>query len=99
MLTVEANERLTRVSPGTPMGELMRRYWHPIAATSQVEAHATRPIRLLGENLVLYKDRQGRLGLIGDRCPHRKVHMIYGGEIGSDPISPTSVSQGSPDSS
>ncbi len=78
VLTVEENERLTRVGPGTPMGHLMRRYWQPIVAVSQMETHATRPIRLLGENLVLYKDRQGRLGLIGDRCPHRKVNMIYG---------------------
>ena len=78
MLTAEENERLTRVGPGTPMGNLMRRYWQPIAASSQMEEHATRPIRLLGEDLVLYKDKGGRLGLIGDRCAHRKVNMIYG---------------------
>ncbi|MCH8351500.1 MAG: Rieske 2Fe-2S domain-containing protein [Chloroflexi bacterium] len=78
MLTAEENERLTRVGPGTPMGNLMRRYWQPIAAMSQLEDRATRPIRLLGENLVLYKDRRGRLGLIGDQCPHRKVNMVYG---------------------
>ena len=78
MLTAEENERLTRVGAGTPMGELMRRYWQPIAATSQLDAHPTKPIRVLGEDLVLYKDRQGRLGLIGDRCPHRSVKMVYG---------------------
>ena len=78
MLTAEENERLTRVGPGTPMGALMRRYWQPIAAVSQMEHHSTRPVRLLGENLVLFKDRQGRFGLIGDRCPHRNVNMIYG---------------------
>jgi 5,5'-dehydrodivanillate O-demethylase len=78
MLTVEENERLTRVGPGTPMGALMRRYWHPIAAVSQMQGQATRPVRLLGESLVLYQDRQGRFGLIADRCPHRNVNMIYG---------------------
>ena len=78
MLTAEENERLTRVGPGTPMGNLMRCYWQPIAAASQLETQPTRPIRLLGENLVLYKDRQGRYGLIGDRCPHRRVNMVYG---------------------
>ena len=78
MLTAEENERLTRVGPGTPMGALMRRYWQPIAALSQMQDNATRPIRLLGENLVLYKDRSGQLGLIADRCPHRNVNMIYG---------------------
>jgi 5,5'-dehydrodivanillate O-demethylase len=78
MLTAEENERLTRVGPGTPMGALMRRYWQPIAAVSQMETHSTRPVRLLGENLVLFKDRQGRFGLIGDRCPHRNVNLIYG---------------------
>ena len=65
MLTAEENERLTRVGPGTPMGNLMRRYWQPIAATSRMADNATRSVRLLGENLVLYKDRKGRYGLIG----------------------------------
>jgi len=78
MLTAEENERLTRVGAGTPMGELLRRYWHPVAATSQLHDHATLPVRLMGENLVLYKDRQGDYGLIGDRCPHRNVNLIYG---------------------
>lgn len=78
MLTVEENERLTRVGPGTPMGDLMRRYWHPIAAVSQLEENGTKPIRLLGENLVLFKDLKGRLGLIAESCPHRKVNMVYG---------------------
>lgn len=50
MLTAEENERLTRVGPGTPMGNLMRRYWQPIAAASQMDDNATRSVRLLGEN-------------------------------------------------
>jgi 5,5'-dehydrodivanillate O-demethylase len=78
MLTVEQNERLTRVGPGTPCGELMRRYWHPIAATSQMKDRYTMAIRILGEDLVLYKDRSGIFGLIDAYCPHRRMGMIYG---------------------
>ena len=78
MLTKAENERLTRVGPGTPMGELMRRYWQPIAATAQLDENPTKQVRLLGEDLVLYRDRSGNLGLIEARCPHRKVDMLYG---------------------
>jgi 5,5'-dehydrodivanillate O-demethylase len=78
MLTAEENERLTRVGPGTPMGDLMRRYWHPVAATSQLPRHGTRPVMLLGESLVLYRDREGRLGLLDERCPHRRAGMVFG---------------------
>ncbi|MCI0816208.1 MAG: Rieske (2Fe-2S) protein, partial [Chloroflexi bacterium] len=68
MLTQGQNERLTRVGPGTPMGELMRRYWHPIAATSELSDEGpTKPVRLLGEDLVLYRMRGGSLGLITNR--------------------------------
>ena len=59
MLTQAQNERYTRVGPGTPCGELMRRYWHPVAAASQMKDKYTMPVRLLGEDLVLYKDRGG----------------------------------------
>ena len=78
MLKVTENERLTRVGPGTPMGELMRRYWHPIAAMAELDDNPVKPVTLLGESLVLYRDRQGRLGLIGDTCPHRRASMVYG---------------------
>src|SRR5438309_6768185 len=78
MLTKEQNERLTQVGPGTPMGDLMRRYWHPIAASSQLPERGTKPIRILSEDLVLYRDRGGKLGLIADRCPHRRAGMIFG---------------------
>ena len=69
---------LTRVGPGTPCGELMRRYWHPIAAAVQLEDNPVRKVRILGENLVLFRDRSGTLGLIGLRCPHRAMHMAFG---------------------
>jgi 5,5'-dehydrodivanillate O-demethylase len=76
-ITKELNERLTRVGPGTPMGELLRRYWWPVAATSDIrEGKPTKAVRLLGEDLVLYRDRQDRLGLIGERCPHRRVSLV-----------------------
>jgi nitrite reductase/ring-hydroxylating ferredoxin subunit len=78
MLKVTENERLTRVGPGTPMGELMRRYWHPIAAVAELDDNPVKHVKLLGESLVLYRDRQGRLGLIGDTCPHRRASMLYG---------------------
>ena len=78
MLSVKDNEAITQVGPGTPMGELMRRYWHPIAATGELDAHATKAVRLLGEDLVLYKDRSGTYGLIERLCAHRRVDLSYG---------------------
>ncbi len=59
MLTEKQNEQLTRVGPGTPMGELFRRYWHPVAAVSQMKERKTFQVKILGEDLVLYKDRSG----------------------------------------
>ena len=78
MLSPEANERLTRVGPGTPCGELMRRYWIPIAPYAQLLENPVRKVRVLGEDLVLYKNTQGGLGLIGDRCLHRLVDLQWG---------------------
>ena len=79
MLTAEQNELLTRIGPGTPCGELMRRYWHPIAAVSELEGNKwNKRVRLLGEDLVLYRDKQGRLGLITEQCPHRRASLAYG---------------------
>jgi 5,5'-dehydrodivanillate O-demethylase oxygenase subunit len=78
MLTVEENERLCRIGPGTPCGDLMRRYWHPIAATSQIVEPITMPIKLLGEDFVLYRDRSGGLGLVEPHCAHRAAGLVYG---------------------
>ena len=78
MLTAEQNEMLTRVGPGTPCGDLMRRYWQPIAAVSELQDKYTKRIRLLGEDLVLFKDRQGRRGLIAEACPHRRASLGFG---------------------
>ncbi|MCY4583585.1 MAG: Rieske (2Fe-2S) protein, partial [Chloroflexi bacterium] len=74
MLTAEMNDRLTKVGPGTPMGELMRRYWHPIAGSTQLNAdNPTKEVRLLGEDLVLYRDASGTVGGIEPSGAHRKA--------------------------
>jgi len=78
MLTTEENELLTRVGPGTRMGALLRRYWHPVAASAEMHDRWTKRVRILGEDLVLFKDRTGRLGLIGESCPHRRASLAYG---------------------
>ena len=78
MLTVAQNERLTQVGPGTPMGALFRRYWLPIAAAGKLDEEPTLEVRILGEDLVLYKDRSGQLGLIDRYCAHRRVNLAYG---------------------
>ncbi len=78
MLTAEQNDMLTQVGPGTPMGNLIRRYWQPIGAASEIEGRWTKRVRLLGEDLVLFRDRQGRLGLIAEYCPHRRASFAYG---------------------
>jgi 5,5'-dehydrodivanillate O-demethylase oxygenase subunit len=78
MLTPQENDRLTRVGKGTPMGELQRCYWHPIAATEDLEKTFTKRLRLLGEDLVLYRDRNGKYGLIAEFCPHRHASFVNG---------------------
>jgi 5,5'-dehydrodivanillate O-demethylase len=78
MLTQEQNDLLTRVGPGTAMGDLMRRYWHPVAARAQLAERKVMPIRIFGEDLTLFLDEQGRVGLVGDRCAHRLVKLECG---------------------
>src|ERR1700733_1294858 len=78
MITEAMNERLTQVGPGTPGGALFRCYWLPIAPSSQLRENPVRKVRVLGEDLVLYQDRKGGLGLIGDRCLHRRVDLQHG---------------------
>ena len=78
MLTSQENEFFTQVSRGTPMGEYLRRHWHPIAPVAELHERPTRPVRLLGEDLVLYCDRSGTYGLIDRLCAHRRVDLTYG---------------------
>jgi 5,5'-dehydrodivanillate O-demethylase len=78
MLSEEKNRLLTQVGPGKPMGELLRRYWMPIAGVSEFDQRCTKPVRLLGEDLVLYKDLSGAFGLVDRRCAHRRADLAYG---------------------
>jgi phenylpropionate dioxygenase-like ring-hydroxylating dioxygenase large terminal subunit len=79
MMSAEQNDRLTRVGPGTPAGALLRQYWQPIALLEELQgARPIRPVRLMGQNLVLFRDESGRLGLIDRDCPHRGADLAYG---------------------
>lgn len=77
MLSAEKNERLTRVGKGTPMGELQRRYWWPVATHDMVGRQPVRR-RLLGEDLVLFRDASGKVGLLAEQCPHRRASLALG---------------------
>ena len=79
MLSDEDNQLLTRVGPGTPCGELLRRYWHPIAGARELtEEQPKKRIKILGEELVLFRDQKGGYGLIGEHCSHRGTSLYYG---------------------
>jgi 5,5'-dehydrodivanillate O-demethylase len=79
MLTQEENDLLTRVSAGTPAGRLLRRYWHVVAATAELTAaQPKKRVRILGEDLVLYRDKSGNYGLVAEKCSHRGVSLYYG---------------------
>jgi phthalate 4,5-dioxygenase len=76
----EVNELLTRVGPGTPMGALMRQYWIPALASTELPALDCAPVRvkLLGESLIGFRDSEGRVGLLGANCPHRGASLFFG---------------------
>lgn len=78
MMSKEENEKFTSVGKGTPMGELLRRYWHPVGAVSEFETVSVKPVEVLCEHLVLYKDKRGVFGLVDRQCPHRRADMAYG---------------------
>ncbi len=79
MLTRPENELLTRIGPGTPAGELLRRYWQPVALSEELPPGGPPlPIRLLAENLVLFRDERGQPGLLGLHCAHRGADLSYG---------------------
>ncbi len=71
------NAKLTEVGRGTPMGELLRRYWHPVGLAADAGA-TPRPVKILGEELILFRDGQGRPGLVYPRCCHRGTTLYYG---------------------
>jgi 5,5'-dehydrodivanillate O-demethylase oxygenase subunit len=78
MLPAEQNQLLTQTGAGTPMGDLLRRYWWPIAGVSELAEMPTKPVRLMGEDLALYRDRSGNYGLLDRHCPHRRADLTYG---------------------
>ena len=78
MLTVEENTYLTQVGPGTSGGNLHRRYWYPIAAAIDIDRDEVAPVRVLGEDLVIYRARNGEYGLVQQRCPHRSASFQDG---------------------
>ncbi|MGX1096314.1 Rieske 2Fe-2S domain-containing protein [Amorphus sp. MBR-141] len=79
MMSQEQNELLSQIGPGTGAGAVLRQYWQPAALAEElVSARPVVPVTLLGEELVLFRDNSGALGLIGRRCPHRGVDLCFG---------------------
>ncbi len=80
MLSHEDNELLTRVGPGTAMGDYLRRFWLPFGLSSELPEPDCPPVRmrLLGENLVAFRDSTGKLGLVAENCPHRGASLFFG---------------------
>ncbi len=78
MLTKENNDRVTQTGPGTLGGDLLRRYWQPVALSVELKHDEPFAVRIMSEDLVLYRDEQGKPCLIGRRCPHRGVDLSYG---------------------
>jgi nitrite reductase/ring-hydroxylating ferredoxin subunit len=79
MTTQADNELMTRITPGSPAGALLREYWQPAALSVELDAaRPVVPVRLLGEDLVLFRDPSGRLGLMARGCPHRGADLCFG---------------------
>src|SRR5690349_14110547 len=74
----EENQLLTQTAAGTRMGELMRRYWQPVAAAAEIDQLRLKRIRLLSEDLVLYRDDAGTYGCLELHCAHRRADLSYG---------------------
>lgn len=80
MLTTAENELLTRTNAGTPMGELFRRFWLPAMLPSELPRADSDPVRLrlLGEDLIAFRDTTGRVGVLANNCPHRGASLFFG---------------------
>ena len=80
MLAKEENELITRVGPGTPMGDLMRQYWMPAMMSSELPSPDSTPVRLrlLCENLIAFRTTSGKVGVVADACPHRGASLFFG---------------------
>src|SRR4029077_6913873 len=77
MLSKKENKKLSCVGPGTPVGKLLRRYWHPVAVAAELSAKPIKRVRILSEDLVLYRG-EGGYGLLAERCAHRGASLAYG---------------------
>src|SRR5262249_4659284 len=80
MLSRENNELITKVGPGTPMGEVFRRFWLPALLATELPEPDCSPIRLrlLGEDLVAFRDSTGQVGVVAANCPHRGASLFFG---------------------
>ena len=79
MISREENQLLTQTGSGTPCGELLRRYWQPVALSEELKADgAPVPLTLMGEELVIFRDEQGRVGVLDAHCCHRGTDLSYG---------------------
>jgi phthalate 4,5-dioxygenase oxygenase subunit len=80
MLTAADNETITRTGPGTPVGELFRRFWLPALLPSELSHSDSDPLRLrlLGEDLIAFRDTGGRVGILQNNCPHRGASLFFG---------------------
>ena len=73
----KSDETITQTGSGTPGGEYLRRYWHPVALTSDISTTPLQ-IRILGEDLVIFKTTENKIGLVHKNCPHRRASLVYG---------------------
>src|SRR5207244_13228544 len=80
MLSKAENEVLTRIGPGTPMGNLVRQYWIPVMLSEELAEADGAPlrVRLLCEDLIMFRDTSGRVGLLDDHCSHRGASLFLG---------------------
>jgi phthalate 4,5-dioxygenase oxygenase subunit len=79
MTTHEQNMRMTRVGADQPAGKLLRRYWQPVALVEELDdLRPVRPVKLMGQDFVLFRDEQGRYGLLDRDCPHRGADLAFG---------------------
>ena len=80
MLPREENDLITQVGPGTPLNTVMRRYWIPALLSREILEPDCPPVRvrLLGEDLVAFRDSEGKVGLLGEHCPHRGTSLFFG---------------------
>src|ERR1700745_2324233 len=79
MMSQDQNDLITRIGPKDPCGKLMRMYWQPAALVDELQGpRARRPVKLLGETLVLFRDEGGRYGLIDRHCAHRGADLAFG---------------------